>query len=176
MTTTLTCETGQQSPSANSYASLDYANTYLANNTDWTGLSDSDKTDALATAFQSLELLYGPLYIGQMYPRSLQTALWPRIPVSDNFGRLILAFNVPDCLLKAQCEIAVLFVNGVNVFPVKATKANVAEQSVSMDGLRSSVKYVKPVEDETFPGFRKVDLILAAVLKGKGGVSYRMGL
>lgn len=175
MTTTLIVEDGTRVSTANSYATLAYANSYFPATSDWSGYSDSDKTDALATAFQSLELLYGPNYLGAIFPTSVQVALFPRLPFTDNNGRLIRQNVVPDCLLRAQCEIALLYLEGTNVFPIKGTKRNVAEQSVAMDGLKSQVKYLTPVEDETFPGFRKIDLLLKPILRN-GSNKFRLSL
>jgi hypothetical protein len=175
MTTTLVCETGAQLPNANSYANLAYATSYFANNTDWAGTTD-DLTNALAVAFQSLELLYGPRYLGVMLPTSLQVALFPRLPFTDNNGRLIRSNVIPDFLLRAQCEIALLSLNGTDVFPIRSTDQNVARKTTKLDVLTTDVHYVKPVEGESFKGFRKVDLILAPILKTSGAVSYRVGL
>lgn len=173
--TTLTCENGSMRADANSYASLDYANNYFASDADWSSYSDDEKTAALATAFTSVELLYGPNYMGTILPTSAQVALFPRLPFTDNNGRLIRNYAIPDCLLKAQCEIALMSLQGVDVFPIRSTKRNIAEQSVGLEGLKTSVRYVKPVEDESFKGFRKVDLLLKPILKS-GGATYRLGL
>lgn len=174
---TITTETGAGLADANSYASLDYANDYHAtrSNAEWSG-EDDQLTQALLVAFESLESLYGPNYKGALLPTSTQAALFPRMPFTDNNGRLVSSHTIPTCLMQAQCEIALLYVQGVDVFPKRSTAQNVVSESVEVGSLKTSTQYGKAVEGESFPGFRKVDLLLAPILNNKKPQSFRLGL
>jgi hypothetical protein len=174
---TLTVETGEGLSTANSYASLDYANGYFSDKgeADWDGTTD-ELTSALYRAFQSLEQLYGPKYLGTINPTSKQAALFPRFLFQDNNGRLINGNAVPECIRQAQCEIALLCVQGLDIFPQCSTTQNVASQTVKLGELSTSTQYARKVEGETFNGFRKVDLLLAPVLTGKRSAPTRLGL
>jgi hypothetical protein len=174
---TIKTETGAGLADANSYASLAYANEYHAarGNEAWSG-EDDQLTQALLIAFESLESLYGPNYMGALSPTSAQAALFPRMPFTDNNGRFLNSYVIPACLLQAQCEIALLYLQGVDVFPKRSTAQNVVSESVEVGAVKTAKQYGKAVEGESFAGFRKVDLLLAPILNNKKPVGYRLGL
>jgi hypothetical protein len=174
--TTLTVEDGTGLANANSYVSLADATEYhvARGNSDWTG-TDDDLSAALALAWDSLHLLYGQNFKGTLLPTTKQAGLFPRLPFTDNNGRLVLSGQIPACVIQAQCEIALLYVQGNEIFPIKNEAQNVAEQSAKLGDLATTTRYFKPVEGEMFPGFRKVDLVISPVLNKKAQ-AYRIGL
>lgn len=138
MTTQLIIETGAGLSNANSYVSVADATVYhvARGNADWTGDdSDGSLSEALLLAWESLHLLYGPNFKGALLPTVKQSGLFPRLPFSDNNGRLILQGQIPTCVINAQCEIALLYVQGTDIFPIKNETQNVSEQSAKLGDL-----------------------------------------
>lgn len=159
----LIIENGTNVANANSYADIEFADAYhtAQGNLDWAGTTE-DLERALQIACRSLELLYGPSYKSLLlYPN--QPLLYPRRVFTDNNRRIIEAGNIPTCLKEAQCEIALMYLLGVDVFPT-ASDAAIRAATLSVGEVSESTTYYKPVEKERFPGFRKVDLILAPIL------------
>jgi len=157
-------ETGQGLSNANSYVSVAYADAYFDGISEWTAASIEARTAALIVGFDSVEQLYGPNYLGSIRPTSQQAALFPRLAFTDNNGRLVNANTIPACLLRAQCEVALMHLKGVDAFPQKNAAQFVTSESVTLGALTESKSYGRAVESESYPGFRKVDLMLAPIL------------
>jgi len=174
---TLIVEDGTGLPNANSYISLDDATAYHAqrSNDDWGSDADA-QTNALLIAAESLELLYGNLFLGSLIYESCQALLFPRVDFVDNNGRWVLWGQIPKNLAYAQAEIALLVLQDVDVFPMKTTSQNIASQKVKVGELETQTTYLTPVETETYENFRKVDLLLAPLIENGKGSNFYFGL
>jgi hypothetical protein len=170
---TLILETGGGTPNANSYCSLDEANDYhtLYNNLDWAG-TDAELEQALILATQSVDLLYGPKYLSWKKIESLGPLLFPRLWFYDNNYQIVTQDMIPQALKNAVCEIALLQLSGLDIFPQANTDGNVKLGKVKVGDIEIENQYVGKrssdgSEVETFAGFRKIDLILQPLLKTK---------
>lgn len=162
----LIVEDGSNVPNANSYADIEFANTYheAQGNTDWVG-EDAELERALQIACRSLEMLYGQDYKSTLL-QAAQSLLYPRDWFTDNNGRVVNAGVIPKVLREAQCEIALMYLQGVDVFPNESENA-IKQSTLSVGEVSEATTYFKHVEKERFPGFRKIDLILAPILNRK---------
>lgn len=167
MAVNLIVEDGTKVTDANSYCSLSYANAYHTKlgNTDWTGITDSNiQAQALILATQSLELLYGQRFIS--FPASsYQSLLFPRFLMIINKIQVVQANTMPHQLLDATAEVALMSVNGVEIFPTQNINNFIESKDVSISGGPSKkVKYSKMPFTEQFVGFNKIDLILKPII------------
>lgn len=166
-------ETGNKVAGANSYCTLAFADQYHATygNSDWTG-SNAAKEAALMLASQSLDLLYGPKYLSSPL-EGAQTLLWPRYPFTDKNG-LARTAGIPIELQRAQAELALKALQGADLFPEGNAQGAVISESVSVGEISTSTTYRgagKP-EAAAFEGFRKIDLLLWPLLKGRRGSTF----
>jgi hypothetical protein len=162
-------EDGVGTPGANSYVSLNYANTYFSMylNEAWDG-EDSEKETSLIMATQSVDLLYGDLFLSWRKVDSLGPLLFPRIFFYDNNYQIVQMNQIPECLMRAVCEIACLYLQGINIFPEGNTDNNVNDSMLKVGDIEISNKYVRTKGDvERYANFRKIDLILKPILKPK---------
>ena len=174
---TLIEETGLKPIGANTYVSLADAETYHTNyaNTDWTGNTDDEmKKQALVTATQAVDLLYGERYMSTIYPDSAQALLFPRLWFMDTDARIVRENTIPECLKRAVYELALMQLNGVDVFPMQAIGSLVKTASVKVGDIATATEYFKAAEGESFAGFRKVDILLRPILKSKQAGSWRL--
>ncbi len=157
-------EDGTNVPSANSYVSLTDANAYhtLYGNSDWTG-TDADKELAIINACKSMEMLYGPKYKSAPLTDT-QSLLFPRYAFYDNTMRLVNQSTIPQSLKDAQCEIALLYLQGINIYPDVSSVNCVVSESVTVGEISTSTQYNKPVQTSQYEGFRKVDLAISAII------------
>lgn len=92
---------GTNYETANSYASVEYANSYfsLRGNNAWTG-TDQQKQVALIKATDYIEQTYGQQFIGvvENFPQALS---WPRYSAG-----VYDTDEIPEPLKKATCELA----------------------------------------------------------------------
>lgn len=165
----LVVENGSGINNANSYCDVQFADDYLASigNTDWSG-DQAAKEQALIVACQSLELLYGSRYLSYRLEGN-QALLWPRYPFTDRNMNIRHSERIPVELKKAQAEVAVLYMNGVDVFPEGNADGSIVSESASVGAISSTTTYKgagKP-EVATYRGFRKIDLLLRPIIKGK---------
>jgi len=92
--------------SADSYVSLEFANTFFTNSIDSSAwpVSDALKTASLIEATRILDSQfdwYGDIAVG-----STQALRWPRINTYDMDGRLIAGDVIPKILKEAVCNLA----------------------------------------------------------------------
>ncbi len=176
--TTIVVEDGSQVANANSYVSLADAINYhtLNGNTDFTDADSDTQTFALLQACQSMELLYGPDYLGKISPLSPQALLHPRMYYLTTTGRQVMPYTISPSVIQAQCEIALMQIQGTDIFPIRSTTQNISSETVKVGDLSDAITYSRPAEGEKFPGFRKIDLILAPVLRNCKTQGVRIGL
>jgi hypothetical protein len=169
----LIVETGNHEPGANSYCSVQHADVYhaLYGNSDWAG-DTASKELALIVACQSLDLLYGPKFLSAPLEEN-DSLLWPRYPYYDKNGK-VRNTGVPKEVLDAQAELALMYMAGVDVFPEGSVRGAVASESVTVGDISTSTTYTATGKKEvaTYDGFRKIDLLLWPVLKGRVGLTF----
>ena len=161
-------ETGLKVTGANSYIDVAFADEYhfLYANDSWTG-ENADKEKALIVAAQSIDLLYGPKYLSSRLEGN-QSMLWPRYPFCDRFGNMRSVQEVPIEIKRAQAELALMYMNGIDLFPEGNNTIRVESESVKVGDISTTTSYSKggKTDAATYEGFRKVDLLLWVVTKG----------
>jgi len=157
---------GNGTVGANSYTTQAYADTYhtLYGNTDWAGLT-ADKEAALIQGTRSIDLLYGPLMLSFKRVNSASPLLFPRMPFFDN-NQQLLSYVIPVCLQDAVCEVALMYMKGIDIFPLKNIDGNIKVNKVKVGEIEVESQYAgKSGELESFNSFRKVDLILYPIIR-----------
>lgn len=99
-------EDGTIVPHANSYATLEAANSFHADrgNTGWTGSEDAKKA-ALIKATDYIEQVYGERFIGELVSED-QSLSWPRVTSRFDFD------IIPEKLILAVCDLALEALSG----------------------------------------------------------------
>lgn len=163
----LVLETGLGVPNANSYVTLDEADAYhsLYQHDDWTGTT-AILEQALINATQSVDLLFGSQYLSERSLNSTGALLWPRLAFYDKNNVFITDTYIPVNLKSAVCEIALLSLNGVEIFPVDSTERNAHSIKIKIGDLETQTDYAHTQGvPESYPGFRKIDLLLYPILR-----------
>lgn len=158
-------ETGNGNSTANSYVDVLEADTYhsTVGNVDWASYTTEEKEQSLMMATRAVDQLYG-LYYLSVIKNQTQTLLFPRHTFYDRYGRLVSAGVIPTALKDAVSEIALMHINGGDIFPFLNNDKGVQEYSVKLDAIEESIKYAQNQNKESYPGFRKIDLAIAALL------------
>ena len=157
-------EDGTQVANANSYLSVADADTYhtLYGHDDWAG-TDADKGTALINATQSIELLYGQRYLSAP-ENSSQSLLFPRFTFVVNHIQLINTGTIPTQLKNAVAEVALMYLNGSDVFPTPNIAQALRSRTTTVGQISKSETYMGIPPVESFSGFNKIDLLLAPIL------------
>lgn len=163
----LIVENGSKPAGANSYISAADATAYLttynpAGLDAWPSDQPSQE-QALIAACQAMEMIYAQQY-DSFRILSPQSLLWPRYPFYDKNARLINATDIPYQLGWAQTEMAVLYLNGYDMFPNEIAQGSVIEQWDRIDTIQTRTRYKDHRDYKLFP---KIDLILDPILKQK---------
>jgi len=170
-------ETGQGQPTANSYVDYDFADQYCAlySLTDW--LPESENTPeviqqkrlALMQATQSIDLLYGSEFKSRVL-RSDQALEFPRVAFMMPNNKL--ASQVPELLKRAVVEVAVMAVQGKNIFPDKNQLSSIKSESKQVGEVQKQAEYFEPATNEELLGFYKVEQFLRPLFKTTAFVGY----
>jgi hypothetical protein len=177
MAATIIVETGTASSTANSYVSVDYADTYhdTYGNTSWPvdaadatvediAVNLASKQLALIKATQAVDALYGEDYLS-IPTTQTQSLLFPRIAFVINKWQVVSSTTIPACLKDAVCEIALKAITNQNIFPDKNQNSVVKSYTKKMDVMSKQVEFTEAPTDEELEGFYKVELLLAPILE-----------
>jgi len=129
----LIVEDGTVVSGAEAYASVTYADTYLAGNAVWEAATTAAKENALRYATQDLDSKW------RWNSSILSTAQelgWPRVAFTDEEGRTVGGSGVmPTALLKACCELAVAHLtNPLNEVGDNVTRERIGSSEVQYNG------------------------------------------
>ena len=122
MAVTLVVETGAIVSGANTYISLDYADTYHANlgRADWANADEDTRKAALTNGTRNLDAKYAGKWIGRQTDNNSsveQVLAWPREeldgePIKTSSGREIGINTIPMAVKNACAEAAFLQLEG----------------------------------------------------------------
>lgn len=166
----LIVETGDGLSNSNSYVSVAEADTYHADfgNADWAGASTEEKEAALVHATKAIDLLFGQDYLSTVVS-STQALLFPRLTFLINGWQVVQSDAVPRQLKEAVCEVALLRLNGVDVYSTPNNTSRIKSESVSAEGVSVSTTYSGQQTVERYSNFWKVELILRPILRSPSG-------
>lgn len=166
---TIIVEDGTGLTNSNSYVTLAEADQYFADtgNLGWAG-SDDFKKQNLINATMAMDATYGQRYISWLRDPVLQALLWPREQVWDRHSRRIEQQSIPKTLKDAECEMALLAQNGVDLYPSGNKADNITSESVQVGEISQSFGYkTSPKDQPQYEEFRKVEQILWPILKSE---------
>lgn len=158
-------EDGTGLANANSYADVADADTYFAdkNELGWGG-DTAFKEFNLINATTAIDALYGPRYISYLRDEVTQSLLWPREQIWDRHSRRIQD-AVPISVFNATMEMALLKLQGVDLFPEGNTDNDIVATSVTIGEISESKTFQSTNKQQaTFSGFREIELILWPIL------------
>ncbi|TDK63548.1 DnaT-like ssDNA-binding protein [Sapientia aquatica] len=165
-------ETGNASPTANSYVAIADADAYhtLYQNLDWAtdgSIPDATKQLALMHASKACDLLFGQQYLS-MPATSAQAMLFPRFTFVVNQRQLISSTTIPPQLKNAVCELALLYLDGTDIYPTPNTTAQVQSESIKVGDITNNTTFAHAPNVEQFTGFWHVEMLLTPIMKGRG--------
>jgi hypothetical protein len=162
-------ETGTGVVGANSYVSLEEASDYFA----MLGVFDwYDSEPALLNATQSVDLLYGARFLGTPLTAT-QSLLFPRVSFTDRNG--FTRSGIPSELKKAVFELAYQYLKNGSAALVQNASADtqLKKVRVKLDTMEEEKEYFGATT--TSPSLnRKVDLLLAPILRGRANGQVRI--
>lgn len=164
-------EDGTGKTDANSYLSVDGADTYHTSFTmsaEWSGAALAAKQNALIVAAQYLDAEYGGRWRGYR-AHDTQALAWPRSCVEDDDGYAVDGESVPQKLKDACAELALRVVLGDSLLGVVTEPGSIASESKSLGPLSKTVTYVagRPAGGYQYP---KVEALLKSLILAGGGV------
>lgn len=163
---TFEVETGNASPTANSYVATADADAYhtLYGNSDWPlDATDAIKQQALVNATKACDLLFGQRYLS-MPATSTQALLFPRFTFVINQRQLISSTQIPTQLAQAVCELALLYVTGTDILPTPNLRKQYSNETNQIGSLKQSITYGNVPNVEEFEGFWHIELLLKPLI------------
>lgn len=176
---TLVVEDGSGLENANTYISLEDADTYFdnRNNQVWSAFEDATKSQALFDAAIALDALYFDRYLSHRIFNNDQALEWPRQTFWALNYRRYDQGTIPKPLKDAQCEIALKALQGLEIYPEERTDIHVTSESVKVGEISTSKSYKRPAGDVAkFEDWRKIELILKPIIKPRSGKQIRFSL
>lgn len=164
-----TVETGEGLDNANSYASIEFADSYL--NSDWAVGSD-EKQNALVAATEYLDLRWGNKLKGRPL-RSSQALEIPRLGLIDRYGRETQ--GVPVAVQRAVCLYAQRSVAGtLYPTPPSSDPKEITEKSVTVGPIKTAYKYAGTHTSGSYLSFPLADnLVQQYTYAGSNGGTMR---
>ena len=129
----LIVEDGSCVPDANSYVSLDYADTYLRNTgrADWFNKTEDERKSLLINATAYIDRTYSKVgWKGMKKYHRNQPLCFPRVELYDKDGDEVL--DIPEELKQAVCEAGFINTTVSSLFDVKDSAGTVKRQKVDV--------------------------------------------
>jgi len=144
-------EDGTGLANANTYCSLSYSISYFSvkQNTAWLALDSQQQELYLIQATDVLDQRYGLGYRGNILTET-QSLLFPRTTFADKHGRVIEAGTIPDSLKNAQCEMAILAMDGSAEVDPNQSQNNLKSYTDKVDVLEETKEYFGPISSSTY--------------------------
>jgi len=121
-------EDGTGLPNADSYVSIEFADTYFSARgvTAWASLTQTKKEQALIRATDFIDSIYQ--WHGKKATNE-QALRFPRVNLTDYEGMLVI--GIPACLKQAVCDASMLSVNGTELFQTKNENGDVVSETIT---------------------------------------------
>jgi hypothetical protein len=160
-------ETGAGIANATSMCDVAFADDYIsfyasdADQLAWAAQDNTTKQKRLMRGAQYLVTKYDSRWINRRV-NQLQSMPWPRVCVTDSDGFAVGSDAIPVQVKQAQCEAALLDMNGTALLPDVEAAQNIASESVTAGPVQESISYVGT--KSSLPVFRKIALLLKPFL------------
>lgn len=124
----MTVEDGTGLPNADSYVSVEFADSYFSarGNTAWGALTQTKKEQALIRATDFIDNIYQ--WCGKKLTAE-QSLRFPRTNLKDYEGQDIT--GIPNCLKQAVCDAAQLSSSGTELFQTKNENGDVVSETIT---------------------------------------------
>lgn len=168
--TTFVVEDGSRLADANTFASVEFADSYfvnLGNPVGWSSASTLTKQNGLRQAAEYLQNVYGSRWRGTQ-ATSTQGLPWPRVGVTDgDTGYVYTSVVIPRSLKQAACEVALRVAAGVTLRPdIDPGDGNITSSTMSVGGISITEDFVGAAT--TAPVFPVVKQLLRSLLTDAG--------
>ncbi|MEJ8571232.1 DnaT-like ssDNA-binding protein [Microbaculum marinum] len=164
----LTVEDGTGLAGAESYVSASDADTYHSarGNSAWIG-SEDEKEEALRKAAEYLDGRYRGRWKGVRGSKA-QALAWPRARVVDEDGYSVSSTTVPNAVVAATCEAALLILSGTDLSPTLTRENFATQEEVKVGPIEESRSYSSGAP--TKPVVTRIEQKLSGLLtSGTGG-------
>jgi len=164
-------EDGSGLATADAYVSVADCSTYFTNrqgSAAWNdaGVTDDDKEAAIRNATAYLDRRYRTIWKGRRVYEG-QALAFPRQDIQDTDGFAVVSDALPQELVDACCEGAVLALSE-DLLPDIANSGIISEESVSVGSVRSTTKYEGGKSQ--IKRFRKMETLLRGLLRNAGTI------
>jgi hypothetical protein len=167
----LVVEDGSGKTNADAFVSLTDCDTYFTNrqgSAAWNdaGVTDEEQEAAIRNSTAYLDRRYHGLWRGMRI--ELNQALdWPRQDIIDVDGFAVDAASVPQAVIDACCEGAVLALSE-DLLPDIANTGIISEETVAVGSVRSTTKYEGGKSQ--IKSFRKIETLLRGLIHPTGTI------
>ena len=165
----LVVEDGSGLVNSDAYVSVVDCSTYFTNrqgSTAWNASTNDPQEAAIRNATAYLERRYATLFNGHRVQEA-QSLAWPRSFVTDHDGFAIDSGSVPQEVIDACCEGAVLALSE-DLLPDIAGSGIISEESVSVGSVRSTTKYEGGKSQ--IKRYRKIETLLRGLIVVSGTI------
>lgn len=169
MAATFVVESGNGDATANSYLSVEDADTYHDNHgapAAWTAATTPQKEAALRIATQYLDAVYVTVWQGQRINETMALD-WPRWQVWDADGFPVNYSAVPQQIKDATAYLALKSLAG-ELLPDSEAASNVTSESLTLGALAISTSYSGTKTGAKY--FKLVEKIIAELTTGTGRI------
>jgi hypothetical protein len=167
----LVVESGAGLSNADSYLSVDDADTYHTAQgapTVWSDSTDPEKEAALRQATAYLDNRYAPRWVGSRINSTMSLA-WPRRYATDRDGYTISESAVPRGVKNATAYIALKIREGDTLVPDVDPGANAISESITIDSISITSTYSS--DPGTAPLYPQADMMLRDLIQAAGSVA-----
>ena len=167
----LVVENGTGLSNADAYVSVADCSTYFTNrqgSTAWNdaAVTDDDREAAIRNATAYLDRRYRTIWRGRRVYKD-QALAFPRQDIQDTDGFAVVSDALPQELVDACCEGAVLALSE-DLLPDISNAGIISEESVSVGSVRSTTKYEGGKSQ--VKKYRKIETLLRGLLRNTGTI------
>lgn len=163
----LEVETGSASPTAESFASVSFCDTYHAKrgNTEWAALTEEEKEIRLRRGTEFIALIGQGRWKGEVVSED-QALPWPRYDVYDEEGVYIPHDSIPIALQRATAEAALRASD--DLLP-DVESGVIEEEQIKVGPIEERIKYVRGKQQTAV--YQKIYALLKGLMtSGLGSV------
>ncbi len=166
MAATFVVEDGTGKTDANSYITETAADQYVENHSgdaDWAGGSQADKEKALRLATQYIDNEYRGQFVGAR-ANSDQARAWPRAGGLEDNERIIESDEMPQVLLDATVEMALVSFGGTDLMPADTEFGTIKKERNEVGPVEQEIEYMGG--KDPFVYYRIVEDLLSGITTG----------
>jgi hypothetical protein len=161
--TTFVVEDGTGLSTANSYASLAFADQYVEDHlpddfATWDAQADADKQANLRGGARYLDRTYATRYAGSRTNED-QALAFPQEGIEDFDGFLVDSASIPVAMAQASVEAGIRDMNGTDLMPDETTPGDTESELLKVGPITISEKYAGGGQSDQ-PTFPTIDRIL----------------